>query len=389
MSSDPFIPLSVPYIAGNEWVYVKECLDTGWVSSVGSFVDRFEREFASLVGSKAAVACSSGTAALHMALLVAGVEPGDEVVVSTLTFIAPANAVIYLGAHPVFMDAEPRHWQMDINKLAAFLAEGCTHHGGTLRNRVTGRRVRAILPVHVIGHPCDLDAIGELATRYGLEVVEDATEALGSSYKGRSAGTMSRVGCFSFNGNKIITTGSGGMLVTDDLTAAQRAKYLTTQAKDEPIEFVHQAIGFNYRLSNVSAAIGVAQLERLNEFVATKRRVAQRYDDAFRDIPGIALQEQAKWTNSNRWLYTIRIDKAQFGLGSRDVMARLGRAGIQARPLWQPMHRSPAHAGAFAFECTEADRLNAECLSLPCSVGLSESDQERVILELRSCAGNT
>jgi len=387
MSSDRFIPLSVPHIAGNEWAYVKECLDTGWVSSVGTFVDRFEREFASLVGSKAAVACSSGTAALHMALLIAGVEPGDEVVVSTLTFIAPANAVVYLGAHPVFMDAEPRHWQMDINKLAAFLAEGCTHHAGALRNKVTGRRVRAILPVHVIGHPCDLDAIGELAAKYGLEIVEDATEALGSTYKGRAAGTMSRAGCFSFNGNKIITTGNGGMLVTNDLIAAQRAKYLTTQAKDEPIEYIHKAIGFNYRLSNTSAAIGVAQLEQLDEFVATKRRIAQRYDEALRPIPGITLQEQAAWANGNRWLYTIRIDEARFGLGSREVLARLAKTGIEARPLWQPMHRSPAHAGAFAFQCTEADRLTAECLSLPCSVGLTETDQSRVIGQIEACQG--
>jgi perosamine synthetase len=379
MSSEPFVPLSVPRVAGNEWVYVKECLDTGWVSSVGSFVDRFEREFAARVGARHAVACTSGTAALHIALLLSDVRDGDEVLVPTLTFIAPANAVTYLGARPVFVDAEPRYLQLDIERLRDFLERGCKKESSGLVNRETGRRIRAVLPVHVVGHPCDLDPLLELAERFELAVVEDATEALGSRYKGRAAGTFGRMGCFSFNGNKIITTGNGGMIVTDDPELARKAKYLTTQAKDDPVEFVHGAIGYNYRLSNVSAAIGVAQLERLDEHLHEKERIALRYTRSLAALSGLALPEEAPWATPNRWLFTIRIDEQAFGMSSRRLMALLTAASIETRPLWQPMHRSPAHPGAKRIGGEVADRLNAECLSLPCSVGLSERDQDRVI----------
>lgn len=379
MSSEPFIPLSVPHVAGNEWKYVKECLDTGWVSSVGSFVDRFERVFAERIGARHAVACTSGTAALHVALLLSGVEPGDEVVVPTLTFIAPANAVVYVGAHPVFVDAEPRYFQLDVDKLRTFVEQGCIVQGGVLRNRATGRRVRAIVPVHVVGHPCDMGPLIELAERFGLEVVEDATEALGSTYDRRAVGTFGRVGCFSFNGNKIMTTGNGGMMVTNDAELARRAKYLTTQAKDDPVEFVHGAVGFNYRLANVSAAIGVAQLEQLDEYLRRKERISRRYDEALGPLPGVTVPSEAPRARTNRWLYTVRIDENAFGMGSRGLMAQLRSAGIETRPLWQPLHRSPAHVGAFAYECEVADRLNAECLCLPSSVALKEKEQGRVI----------
>jgi perosamine synthetase len=378
MSSD-FIPLSAPHLDGNEWKYVKDCLDTGWVSSVGSYVDRFERELAARVGAPAAVACSSGTAALHVALLLAGVQRDDEVVLPTLTFIAPVNAVTYLGAHPVLIDAEPAYYQLDADKLASFLTQGCEVQGGLLRNRQTGRRVAAIVPVHVLGHSCDMDPILELARRFGLKVIEDATESLGSSYRGRPTGMLGDLGCFSFNGNKLITTGSGGMIVAQDRELLQRARYLTTQAKDDPVEFVHNEIGFNYRLSNVSAALGVAQLEQLDRYLQRKREIARRYDLALAGVPGIALPAQAAWCTANRWLYTIRVDPARFGLGSRELLRALHAQRIETRPLWQPMHRSPAHAGAFAWRCEAADALNAECLSLPCSVGLGEADQDRVI----------
>lgn len=385
MPSD-FIPLSIPHLGGNEWPYVKECFDTGWVSSVGSFVDRFERELAAKVGAKAAVACASGTAALHVALLVAGVRPDDEVIVSTLTFIASANVVRYVNAHPVFMDAEPRYLQLDVEKLADFLENGCRRDADGLRDKETGRRVSAIMPVHILGHPCDMDPILELAQRFGLAVIEDATESLGSRYKGRATGTLAKLGCFSFNGNKIITTGSGGMIITDDASLAKRAKHLTTQAKQDPLEFVHDEVGYNYRLSNVSAAMGVAQLEKLDAYAADKHRIARRYDEALREIPGIRLPEIAPWAESNEWLYTIRIDEKAFGIDSRALLRRLKEARIETRPLWQPMHRSPAHAGARAWKCEQADLINAQALSIPCSVGLSEGDQARVIEEIRRAA---
>jgi perosamine synthetase len=237
------IPLSVPEINGNEWEYVKECLDSNWVSSAGPFVERFEQMVADYVGTQHAVATVNGTAALHLALLVAGVQPDDEVLVPALTFIAPANAVRYAGAWPVFIDAEPAYWQMDAEKVMNFLEHRCAWANGELRNKNTGRRVRGILPVHILGHPCDMDPIVDLARKFRLVVIEDATESLGALYKERMVGHLGDVACFSFNGNKVITTGGGGMIVTDNEAWAERARYLSTQAKDNPVEYIHNEIG--------------------------------------------------------------------------------------------------------------------------------------------------
>ncbi len=373
------IPLCVPELRGNEWRYVKECLDSGWVSSAGTYVERFERSFATYVGAKHAVATVSGTAALHIALLVAGVHPDDEVLVSTLTFIAPANAIRYAGAWPIFIDAEPHSWQMDPQRVHDFLSEQCCWVNEALVNRVTGRRVRAILPVHILGHPVDLDPILDLAGRYGLAVVEDATESLGARYKGRHVGTLGDIGCFSFNGNKLITTGGGGMLVTNRREWAERARYLTTQAKDDPIEYVHGEVGYNYRLTNVQAAIGCAQLERIDEYVAAKRRIAARYAAAFHDLAGINIMCEMPWATSACWLSTVLIDEEQFGLSSRMLLHALATRGIQTRPLWQPLHHSPAHRGALRMGGEIADQLARDGLSLPSSVGLTPLEQQTVI----------
>lgn len=390
MPSDPVqterpqrIPLCEPALLGNEWRYVEEALDTNWVSSVSPFVQRFERAFGSYVGARHCVAVSSGTAALHLALLVAGVEPDDEVAVSSLTFVAPANAVRYVGAWPVFVDAEPQCWQLDVQRLADFLERGCRWDGATLRNRHTGRRVRAVIPVHILGHPVDMDPLLELARRYDLRVVEDATESLGARYKGRRVGCLGDIGCFSFNGNKLITTGGGGMVVTDREDWADRVRYLSTQAKDDPIEFVHCAIGYNYRLSGIQAAVGCAQLERVEEYVATKRRIGAAYAGALSGVPGLSPMPQAPWAASAFWMYTVLIDEAGYGLSSRALLARLRAQGIEARPLWQPLHRSPSHAGAQCIGGEVAERLNRDALSLPSSVGLTAEQQQRVIDVLR------
>lgn len=380
----PFIPLCVPEFRGNEWSYVKACLDTGWVSSVGSYVDRFEAAMAARIGARRAVATVNGTSALHVALRVAGVETDDEVVVSTLTFIAPANAVRYCGAWPVFMDAEPKFWQMDMAKLAAFLAEGCSFSGGVLRNRTTGRLVKALLPVHILGHPVDMDPLLELARRYQLAVVEDASEALGATYKGRPVGSHGDIAAFSFNGNKIITTGGGGMITTNNEAWANKAKYLTTQAKDDPLEYCHHEIGYNYRLTNLAAALGVAQLEELDEYVAVKRRIAQRYIEALGEVSGLTCMAEAPWAESTSWMFTVRLDAAVFGMSSRALLQHLQQQGIQTRPLWEPMHLSKSQTGAMAWQMGVADELYADCLSLPCSVGLTEVQQERVITALRA-----
>lgn len=378
------IPLCVPEIRGNEWVFVKECLDTNFVSSVGPFVGRFEREMAAYTGAKYGVATSTGTAALHIALLVTGIKPDDEILVSTLTFIAPVNAIRYVGAWPVFIDAEPSYWEMDPQKVRDFVEKDCSWENGELRNRHTGRLVRAIMPVHILGHPVDMDPILEVARKYNLVVIEDATESLGAKYKENMIGRIGDIACFSFNGNKIITTGGGGMIVTDNEAFARKAKYLTTQAKDDPIEFVHNEIGFNYRLTNIQAALGCAQLEQLDTHIAAKRRIAETYTAALKDSPGLTPMLQADWAYSIFWMYTVLIDEAKFTMNSRTLMAKLADKNIQTRPLWQPVHLSKAHQGSYTVDCSVAERLNREAISLPCSVGLKREEQACVIENIRT-----
>lgn len=383
------VPLCVPNIGGNEWKYVRECLDSGWVSSAGAFVERFEREFAAAVDAPHAVATASGTAALHVALLVAGVRPEDEVIVPALTFIAPANAVRYLGAWPTFLDIDPDYWQLDPQRIEAFIEEDCETTTDGLRNRRSGRFVTAILPVDILGHPCDLNAIHELAETHGLAVVEDASQSLGAEYRGKPLGSSGALTCFSFNGNKLITTGGGGMVATNDQTLAATIRYLTTQAKDDPFEFVHHTVGFNYRLTNLEAAVGCAQLERLDEFVSAKLRIAERYASGIAGLEGVTSMREAPWAASAHWLYTILVDETRSGLSSRVLSSKLESAGIQTRPLWQPLHESPAHRGAFAAPCPVAEKVNRQALSLPSSTALSDVDQERVIETLRGLLPGT
>ena len=382
-----FIPLSVPEIGGNEWQYVKECLDTGWVSSVGSYVEQFERMVAAQAGTRYAVATVNGTSALHISLLVAGVRPNDEVLVSTLTFIAPVNAIRYAGAWPVFVDAEPTYWQMDPDRVLDFIEHECEWINNELINRHTGRRVSAIIPVHILGHPVDIEPILAIARKYDLKIIEDSTEALGSMYRGRSPGSFGDIGCFSFNGNKIITTGGGGMIVTDREDWAKKAKYLTTQAKDDPIEYIHGEVGFNYRLTNVLAAIGCAQMEQLASYVAKKRSIAMRYQERLTGVPGLTPMRNASWAESTYWMYTILVDPIDFGFDCRQLLRILESQKIQTRPLWQPIHLSPAHAAKGAQSLAVAEHLAEHALSLPCSVNLSDHDQDRVIAAIAAAAG--
>ncbi|MBC6481018.1 MAG: LegC family aminotransferase [Hormoscilla sp. GM7CHS1pb] len=379
-SAEGFIPLCVPEIRGNEWKYIKECLDTNWVSSVGAYVNRFEEMVADYVGTNHAVATVNGTSALHVALLVAGIEPDDEVLVSTLTFIAPANAIRYAGAWPLFIDAEPEYWQMSPQKVADFLERECNFQDGEVRNKHTDRRVKAIMPVHILGHPVDMEPILDVARKYNLVVIEDATESLGAKYQGRMVGHLGDIACFSFNGNKILTTGGGGMLVTDNEAWANKAKYLTTQAKDNPVEYIHHSIGYNYRLTNLQAAMGCAQMENLDRYIATKRRIAATYSEAFAEVPGLTPMREATWASSIFWMYTLLIDESQYGQDSRQLLRRLQAAKIQTRPLWEPLHRSLAYTQSQPRETLAvADKLNQQALSLPCSVGLTAPEQQRVI----------
>jgi perosamine synthetase len=373
------IPLCVPEIRGNEWQYIRECLDTNWVSSVGSYVDRFETAVAKYTGSRHAVATINGTAALHLALLVAGIEPDDEVLIPSLTFIAPANAIRYVGAWPVFIDSEPQSWQLDPQKLDDFVRSGCQWQDGSLRNRGTGRRIKGILPVHILGHPVDMDPIVDLARKYDLVVVEDATESLGAKYRGEAVGHLGDIACFSFNGNKIITTGGGGMLVTDDEAWSDRAAYLATQAKNDPIEYVHNEVGYNYRLSNIQAAMGVAQMEKLDEYIVAKTSIHQRYREGLSGVPGIGFLEEAPWAEPVYWLSNILVDADKYGIDRGELMRRLGSMNIQARPLWHPLHSLEPFSACMAVDIEVATRLHRDALSLPSSVGLTPSDQDEVI----------
>jgi perosamine synthetase len=367
---------------GNEAKYLKECIDTNWVSYVGPFVARFESEFAAAVASPHAVALNSGTAALHVALLAAGVGPGDQVVMPDLTFIAPANAVRYCGADPVFVDVTADHWQLDVEKVAAFLSRECERTASGIRDRATGKRVAALLPVHLLGHPVDLDPLMAIAAEYDLAVLEDATESLGSTYKGRAPGTFGQTGCFSFNGNKIITSGGGGMLTTGSETVAARSRYLSTQARDDTLEYIHASVGFNYRLTNLQAAVGVAQLEQLAEHVRRKREIAARYTATLDGIVGVTLPGEAPWARSTFWLYTILV-AAPARRTSRELIADLDGAGIEARPVWAPLHEQRPYLGARTFGLEHTGAIHAAAVSLPSSVDLSEADQDRVLAAIR------
>jgi perosamine synthetase len=376
------IPLAEPRMFGAEAPYLAECVATNWVSSAGPFVDRFERELAKAAGIRHAVACASGTAAIHVALLAAGVEPDDEVLVPDLTFMATAAAVRYCGAWPVLIDAEPVHWQMDVDKALDFVERECLWHGGQLLNRATRRRVRAILPVHLLGHPVDMARLREAAGRLGLAVVADAAEALGAGYRGEPVARAADVSAVSFNGNKVVTAGGGGAVLTDDGNLAARVRYLTTQAKDDAVEGIHGAVGFNYRLTNLQAAVGVAQLEHLDECLASKQRSAAHYARTLVGLP-LTLPQAAPWAASSWWLYTVLVDETQFGLDRPRLMRALAERGIETRPLWAPVSTQKPFAGCQAYRIEHAGDLHRRSLSLPSSVGITPGQLDTVTDELR------
>jgi perosamine synthetase len=383
-TSEKMIPLTVPLLRGNEWKYVKECLDTNWVSYVGPFVERFEKELAEKAGAKQCVATASGTAALHIALILAGVNRDDEVVMPGTTFVAPANAVRYCGAWPTLVDIGDLDWQINVNQMADFLARGCSVRNGQLCNKVTGRRVAALMPVHLLGGMCDLDAVAELATRYELPLIEDAAECLGATYKGRAIGAPCpayrgplRLVATSFNGNKIVTTGGGGAIFFDDPVLAARAKHLTTTARADKIEFVHDEVGYNYRLTNIAAALGVAQLEQLKDYVEAKQNIARRYAASFVSCDGIRIHPEPAECQSTFWMYTVRLNRQ-----ARPVIDRLIDRGIMARPIWVPLHRLPVFKNVFDAGSTVANDLYGHAVSLPCSVGITDSEIRKVAKEL-------
>lgn len=371
-SSTRPVALHEPLFAGNEWAYVRECLDSGWVSSVGKYVDRFEGMLSDYTGVRRAVAVVNGTAALHICLKLAGVGPDEEVLVPALTFVATANAVTYCGAVPHFADSEEKTLGMDPEKLSTYLAESTELRQGVCYNRKTGRRIRAAVPMHTFGHPVDLDPLAEVCRRFNLRMIEDAAESIGSLYKGRHTGTWGFLSVLSFNGNKTLTTGGGGAILTNDELLADRIKHITTTAKvPHPWEYRHDVIGYNYRMPNINAALGCAQLEQLPDFIRRKRAFAEEYRKAFTAMKGLRFFTEPDFARSNYWLNAILLDRKNSGLlGS--ILEATNSRGIMTRPAWTLMHRLPMFKDCPRMDLSAAEDLEKRLINIPSSVCLSE-----------------
>jgi dTDP-4-amino-4,6-dideoxygalactose transaminase len=382
-SSEERIALAEPTLGGNAAAYLEECLRTNFVSSVGPFVGRFEAAFAETVGARFAVACSSGTAAIHLGFRVLDVGPDDEVLVPTLTFVASANPVRYVGATPILVDSEPATMNVDPGLVVAELDE---------RARAGRRQPAAIEIVHLLGHPAVLEPVVAAAERHGVPILEDASEALGARYvggplDGRHVGTIGRVGAFSFNGNKLITTGGGGMLVTDDEGLARRARHLSTQARLPGAAYDHDDVGYNYRLPNLAAALGLAQLEQLPELLEGRRDNATAYDAAIAGIPALRPAPRAAWADPSFWLYTATVAPDASPIGRDELLGRLGARGIEARPIWTPLHRTRLYRDAPRIGGLVAEVIFETAFSLPSSSNLGAARHERVVAALRDTLG--
>jgi aminotransferase in exopolysaccharide biosynthesis len=365
------VALHEPQFAGNEWRYLRECLDSTFVSSVGKFVDRFETELAQLTGAKYAIAVVNGTAALHAALRLAQVRHNDEVLVPALTFVATANAVSYCGAVPHFADSEERTLGLDPRALRDYLTAASEVRNGQCVNRVTGRVIRALVPMHAFGHPVDIEGLLAVARDFHLALVEDAAESLGSTVSGRHTGTFGLMGTLSFNGNKTVTTGGGGAILTSNRELAARAKHLTTTAKlPHRWEYRHDEIGYNYRMPNINAALGCAQLERLPEFVQAKRRLFGRYAAAFAAVPNVRLVAEPDGCRSNYWLQTLLLDECAAEWRD-DILCATNDLGLTTRPAWTLMHRLPQYSDCPRMPLPVAESLERRLISLPSSAHLA------------------
>lgn len=361
--------LSPPHMSGEELALVAEAFESNWVAPLGPHVDAFEREFASAVGTPNAVALSSGTAALHLALELAGVGPGDRVLCSTLTFIASANPIVYCGATPIFIDSDRRSWNMDPSLLADELESSCRRGAGP----------KAVVLVHLYGQSADIGPILESCERHGVALIEDAAEALGASYKGRAPGTFGRIGVYSFNGNKIITTSGGGMLVCAERDLSVRARFLATQARDPAPHYQHSTIGYNYRLSNLLAAVGRAQLRVLPDRVERRRRNFDYYERVLRDIPGLSFMSEADYGIATRWLTVMLVDPNEFGGGREDIRQHLESLNLEARPVWKPLHLQPVFAGCRVVGGAVAESFFERGLCLPSGSQMNDGDLARVV----------
>lgn len=387
------IPVNQPLIAKNALKYVSECIQTGWISSVGPYIQRFERDFARYLGVKHAITTTSGTTALHLALASLGIGPGDEVIIPDLTMIAVPYAVLYTGASPVLVDVDPEIFNIDPAKIRTFLTQQCKfeRRSNTLVNRTTQRTVRAILPVHLYGHPCEMDAIMEIAGEYDLHVIEDAAEALGALHysgadrkRAKYAGTLGIMGCFSFYANKILTTGEGGMVVTDNDGFAEKARRLKDLAHSPKQRFLHTELAFNYRMTNLQAALGAAQLEEIERFIGRKQQMADAYRKLLSGIPGLRLPPKKEWARSVSWMYAVLVEK-EFGLSREALMEKLREQGVDTRTFFIPVHEQPVFKNQYkGIFFPVSEELSREGFYLPSGLALTRSQIKQVGGAVRS-----
>ena len=377
------IPLSVPFVEGKEWEYVKKCLDTGWISSAGAFVNSFEDKVKDFVGAKYGIACMNGTAGLHIAQILLGIGEGDHVLAPNITFVATLNAIKYSGATPILIDIDANNWQMDLGLLEQYLEQNTefktTKSGTYCFDTTTNKRVRAIMPVHVLGNIGDMDRLLSISKKYHLDIIEDSTEALGATFKNKHAGTFGKIGVFSFNGNKIISTGGGGVIVTDDQAIAKKARHLTTQAKISAMDYIHDEIGYNYRLVNVLAAIGVAQMETFNATLQSKASMDRFYRKHLNNVGDIKFQQIPDGTHPNGWLFTFRTSKM------RQLLAYLNSNGVQARPFWMPMNQLEMFKkDIYITNANVSATVYDTSISIPSSTGITNKQLQTVVETIKA-----
>lgn len=392
MTNKKHIALSVPSFNGNEWKYVRDCIDTEWVSTAGKYVGLFEEKIVNYTNSRYAVATVNGTSALQISLILAGIKREDEVLVPTLTFIAPVHAILYQNAVPVFMDID-QYCNLDVEKTIQFIEEETEFKNGITINKKTGRKIGAVIPVHVFGNAVWLDELINICTERNIVIIEDSCEALGTTYNsgvhlGKHAGTVGSIGCLSFNGNKIITTGGGGMILLDDAHLAEKAIYLTTQAKDDAIHYIHNEIGYNFRMPNILAALGVAQLEQLPDLILTRKNNYNYYRNSIKTIPGLSILEPPDYASNNHWITVMHIDPEIFGYNRSDLMLSLRSKGIETRPIWYLNHLQVHLKQYQVYFIDNAIEMTNNCLCLPSSSNLTLDDLKYIKNSLIECQKN-
>ena len=375
------IGLSEPFIFGQEYKYIKECLDTGWVSSAGRFVDLFEDKIANYTGAKFAVACSNATSALFISLMIIGVKRDEEVIVPTLTFIAPVITIKYLGAEPIFMDAD-EFFNIDVNKTVEFIESETEFKNNNSYNKKTGKVIRAILPVHVFGNAVDLERLQNVCAERNIVIVEDASESLGTVYskgklKGKHTGLIGHMGCISFNGNKILTSGGGGMIISNDQESSEKAAYLTKQAKDDPVNFIHNEIGYNLRLSNIHAALGLAQMENIEEALMKKKKINRFYKKNLTN--GLTLMDFPSYAENNNWLSVLRVEEKLYGESSTSLIGKLRNESIEVRPIWKLNHLQKPYLNNQTYKIEKAKELVSNTVCLPSGISLTSEQLEKII----------